>query len=386
MPTDFLIEWWESLVDYASETMSPDERVTFEAKLARHPELAAAATRLVRALALVDVVAEDVTIRAAREELFRRLDDDGRSSRAWLEKELGVAEAVSSQQGRFGRALSSRRETSLRRGTLRGGLGRQTLRKIGYAGIVGALAIFAFFGLHKQDSNPIDVPRRYVTGAGQRLLVTLPDGIQVILAPRTTLQLTNTTATLEGEAFFTVRHHTRTPFTVRTGLVTTRVLGTAFDVTRYPGQQATRVIVMTGKVATGVKIMTPLNARTVAQVTDSTVVVTRTDDVTSLTAWTRGTLTFDDVPVAEVLASLGRWYGLTFRLMDSTLATQHLTTTLDTRRDRSQVFEVLESALSVRMTSVGDTVILRPRKLLPHSAPARRPRTPPFTLSSEMGR
>jgi ferric-dicitrate binding protein FerR (iron transport regulator) len=54
---------------------------------------------------------------------------------------------------------------------------------------------------------------------------------------------------LEGEAYFVVAHNEAQPFLVHTGEVTTRVLGTQFNVSSYPGHEQVSIAVATGKVA-----------------------------------------------------------------------------------------------------------------------------------------
>ena len=61
------------------------------------------------------------------------------------------------------------------------------------------------------------------------------------LAPRTTVRMLafgpqGRTVALDGEAFFDVPHANRAPFIVQTGRVSTRVMGTAFDVHHYHGE------------------------------------------------------------------------------------------------------------------------------------------------------
>jgi ferric-dicitrate binding protein FerR (iron transport regulator) len=54
---------------------------------------------------------------------------------------------------------------------------------------------------------------------------------------------------LTGEAFFEVAQDAAHPFIIHSGGVTTRVLGTSFNVKSYPGQSDIRVMVVSGKVA-----------------------------------------------------------------------------------------------------------------------------------------
>jgi len=231
----------------------------------------------------------------------------------------------------------------------------------------------------------------YATSVGERMTVTLADGVRATLAPLTTLTMRDNDATLSGEAAFVVTHHSRTPLTIHTGRVVTKVLGTTFGIRHYPTDTRTRVFVLDGKVSTGATRTATLVARTVAQVTDSTVTTEAVSDISVLNGWVDGRLSFRDTPVTEVLTTVGRWYGVTFRLPDSTIKRYRLTATFDVHWSRSEVLAALESALGVRMNAVGDTVILtrqEPSNRHSHDALAspRHTAGDSFTPSMDVGR
>jgi len=159
--------------------------------------------------------------------------------------------------------------------------------------------------------------------------------------------------------------------------VTTRVLGTEFDVRRYATDSVTRVVVVSGKVAAGSAHYVPatLVAGTVGHFSDSTVTVTVSNDVGNLTGWTAGRLRFREVPVADVLAQLSRWYDIDFRLADSALAGERVTAALD-YTETTDVVRTLEYLLNVTATNEGTragrtVVLLRPRHATSRTAPAR---------------
>jgi ferric-dicitrate binding protein FerR (iron transport regulator) len=169
---------------------------------------------------------------------------------------------------------------------------------------------------------------------------------------------TTRTVMLCGEAVFDVAHEDGVPFLVHTGAVTTRVLGTTFDVAYYAADRAVRIAVVSGKVAAGGR-RTPvlLTAGTVGWVTDSTVTATIVSDPSVYTTWVDGQLTFDHVPVRDLLTTVGRWYGYAFRLDDSVLAIRQVSTTLKIDAP-TETMTALEQLLDVSMTFHGDTVVL----------------------------
>jgi len=210
----------------------------------------------------------------------------------------------------------------------------------------------------------IVISRRYATNTGQRATVTLDDGSIVTLAPETHLQYTiddigTRSIDLIGEAFFTVTQDRNRPFVVHTGAVTTRVLGTEFDVRRYPHDLATEVTVVRGRVATAGH-MTPvvLAAGTIGRITDSTAAVIAVDDPAQMVSWTQGRLIFNNTPVPILLATLGRWYGYEFHMADTALAKWYVSA--EFRTDQvAETMNTLKTVLGVTMAFDGKVVTLR---------------------------
>jgi ferric-dicitrate binding protein FerR (iron transport regulator) len=243
------------------------------------------------------------------------------------------------------------------------------------AGVALAVAL-ALYGTRKSP----ETTQTYATQAGQEAIVTLIDGTQVTLAPRTTMRIarfgaSSRTVELDGQAYFEVTRSSGTPFLVRTGATTTQVLGTSFLVRHYANEDKVHVAVAAGKVS--VVSTTPKRGRVVAPVTltaghvgditDSTIIVRTDDDLTRETEWRRGRLVFRHAQVTEVLQTLSHWYGYQFHCGDSTLMTQNVTLSLDAHSS-SAALSRLEQFLDVNLTFTGDTVTLTPRTTRPAGA------------------
>jgi ferric-dicitrate binding protein FerR (iron transport regulator) len=84
--------------------------------------------------------------------------------------------------------------------------------------------------------------------------VTLPDGTVVKLNLYSRLELAEgynkqqRKVRLVGEAFFDVKHDRQRPFIVTTSSTSTHVLGTAFNIESYEGEEQVRVALLRGKV------------------------------------------------------------------------------------------------------------------------------------------
>lgn len=239
-------------------------------------------------------------------------------------------------------------------------------------GLGAAAAAFSVFVMARGSrapsfsSNRSGTTQTYVAHAGQRARIRLADGSTAILAPMSTLRVRGTAVELSGEAYFTVRHTPATPFTVRTGDVTTRVLGTAFTIKRYPHDPETIVAVASGKVSVSDRGI-PRDAATVtagavAHAADSSVTVTQ-EDIEQYTAWTSGHLVFRDTPLSQLLETVGRWYGVEFRIPDSTLAKQRITSTIDFG-SRAELLHALSVVLDITATYDRDSdsiIVIRAR-------------------------
>jgi ferric-dicitrate binding protein FerR (iron transport regulator) len=165
----------------------------------------------------------------------------------------------------------------------------------------------------------------------------LPDGTLVWLNRRSTLRYPRwfggsaREVYLEGEAFFAVEKDARRPFRILAGRAVTEVLGTSFNVRAYPEAQAVEVVVASGKVRLGGE-STPDRAvqltagwtGTYQTSTGHTSRHPRTDP--NYLSWKTGRLVFENTPAAEVLAALGRHYGITVTLQNQEIANHRVTT------------------------------------------------------------
>ena len=264
------------------------------------------------------------------------------------------------QQGRMANAPAT--------ATRHAGLRTETRRSFRYTlgiGLVAGVALVAGLFSMRSSARTHEQARTYATGAGRRATITLADGSRIVLAPNTTVRLTEDathharTVSLIGEAHFDVIASAHTPFVVQTGRVATSVLGTTFDVRRYVEDRVGRVAVISGKVRTASDgTVLQLSAGMAAQFTDSTVTPVA-GDVREYTDWTRGRLVFRDAPVAEVLSTLRRWYGYDFRVTDSTLVRQTVTAVF-TIGETAEMLRVVRHMLGVGMVIRDSVITLRP--------------------------
>lgn len=232
-----------------------------------------------------------------------------------------------------------------------------------------ALIVGAAFVVRQLRTAPGTAePVNYRTLVGQRDSVLLADGSRVLLGPGSELTVgagyggSDRPLTLQGQAFFDVRHDSGRPFIIRAAGALITDLGTSFSVRADSGE--VEVVVVTDSVAlqdtakSRPALLLRAGTRGVFQTGQTTRLPPRTPDDL---AWTTGRLVFDNAPLQRVQQELRRWYGLTVVLADSSLARRHLSAAF-AGETREQVLNTIALALGVAVERRRDTVVLRARK------------------------
>lgn len=172
----------------------------------------------------------------------------------------------------------------------------------------------------------------YVTGLGEQEVATLNDGSRIALNTDTTLdvdyQPNVRQITLEhGEAMFDVAHNRQRPFIVAAGSKRIRAVGTSFIVRSIDGD--VEVTLLKGKIA-----VTDAKASRSSATAKATMLVpgerlTADKDapaaidmpsIDTVTAWRRGQIVFDDIPLSKAIAELARYGGPEINVSDPRLA------------------------------------------------------------------
>lgn len=161
--------------------------------------------------------------------------------------------------------------------------------------------------------NTISVP------AGQRTNLTLPDGTNVWLNARTTLQYPVTfnkkqrNVLLKGEAYFDVTPNKKVPFIVRTDRYDIEVLGTQFNVDAYPEQKEFETTLMKGSVkVTSQKFpeqTITLQPDHKVYVKNGQLEVAKVEDFNPY-RWKEGLICFKDESFQNIIKDFEKYYGV----------------------------------------------------------------------------
>jgi transmembrane sensor len=187
--------------------------------------------------------------------------------------------------------------------------------------IAGAWMTWRYMGNKKTGQEEIIVHNP----SGEILRLSLPDSSQVWLNAATTLRYKrsfsdNREIFLEGEGYFDVTEDAAHPFIVHAGQLTTRVLGTSFDVRSFSTELNTTVTVIRGKVQVENhgKVLDRLTPARQLQFNDSTRQNrTLSVDTSHIQAWRNGYLQFDDMTLEEMTGQLERWYKVKITIQDA---------------------------------------------------------------------
>lgn len=197
---------------------------------------------------------------------------------------------------------------------------------------VAALLLFSVFlslvyyqtVLHEEPEEAVAYAEK-VAAPGEKVRFILSDGTQVHLNSGSRLEYPTTfdgalrEVRLEGEAYFDVTRDTSHPFVVHTGEITTKVLGTSFDVRSFPEEEEVMVAVAEGKVAVLESGLTLLedNYGVVLEANQWTHYTsqdqsfrTQNGDISSMVAWNDDVLMYRDSELQEVAYQFERWYGV----------------------------------------------------------------------------
>lgn len=166
------------------------------------------------------------------------------------------------------------------------------------------------------EQFPLDEHLQLSVPYGGSLFVKLPDGTDVYMHPNSRLVYPNSftgskrEVQLTGEAYFCVVYDAAHPFVVSTPQGEIRDYGTEFNVETV-GDDRTEVVLVQGRVG-----VTPVGSQELMMRPGQMMTVengsttVREVDVTPYESWRDGYFHFEEVPLSEILAELGRYYNL----------------------------------------------------------------------------
>lgn len=216
---------------------------------------------------------------------------------------------------------------------------------------IAAVLVVGFgigFFIYNQYQMPEVITHQTVEEAPQLKalpsLIFLSDGSKVrlkegskLIYPATFTEKTRE-VTLIGEAFFDIARDEQKPFLIHAGNITTRVLGTSFNIKAYAEEESSEVSVISGKVSVSVNGEGKENARELILAPNQKAVYSKNEKVLiqresteKIQAETekKAKLVFNETSLEEIVGVLNVYYDVNIRLenqkMKGCLITAELT-------------------------------------------------------------
>ena len=213
-------------------------------------------------------------------------------------------------------------------------------------------------------TKPVIAFSNISTAAGERKVVTLSDGSTLTLNSASAIRISTNFSTrrnvqiLDGEVYFEVKHDKTRPFIIRSGAMTTQVLGTSFNVRAYKELNKFSVGVTSGKVG----VMIP-NQPVAMLVKGRQLIYNRPKNKVSLVAldlhlldWQKGSLILNDASFEEMAVLVRKNFNIDVSTTDQKIARQHFTATLSTAMTAREAVEVIAAIHKQSIKKRRDTI------------------------------
>lgn len=207
---------------------------------------------------------------------------------------------------------------------------------------------------------------------GEQLKLTLPDGSKVFLNAGTRFSYPSRFTKgkrqvnlLEGEGYFEVIHDPSNPFIVTSKSITTKVLGTAFNVKAYRYLSNLQVAVTRGKVrvsdSSGTQSALVLPNQQLTIDVKNGVMLKHAIDLKAITAWQRGNFAFNNDRLVDVCAALSKKYKIGFNFEQKEIQDYRITAGFEAQDNISDVLSILASANDLAYEQKGNMVTFKKR-------------------------
>jgi transmembrane sensor len=214
---------------------------------------------------------------------------------------------------------------------------RQLFNRLKYTAAAVVLFLVSITLFWTYHSRTLEERRHFsevVAPPGQKTMVVLPDSSIVWLNSGSSLKyngnfnVKDREVVLTGEAFFDVKRNEAKKFSVRTGILSVQVYGTAFNVKNYDDDNFQEITVSEGRVGISdktreLKQLTPGQQAVLNKSTNKLTFSKADPDIVS--SWKDNELKFDNTPFDEVVKYLERWYGVSINIDQSMIGKHNYT-------------------------------------------------------------
>ena len=216
--------------------------------------------------------------------------------------------------------------------------------------------------------NTLSVPN------GKQFDIVLSDGTKVYLNAGSSLKYPinflkgqQRQVFLTGEAFFEVAHDQKHPFLVNAQDLNIRVYGTKFNVSNYPEDHDTEVVLVDGSVSLMESNIAPAGTEEVFLKPGFMGVFNKTDNNISqeevntaiYTSWMNGNLVFRNISFENIIQKLERHYNVVIINNNKKLASETFNATIETEYETiEQVFNYFNKVHQIEYEIIENKIII----------------------------
>ncbi|NWG27107.1 MAG: FecR domain-containing protein [Ignavibacteriaceae bacterium] len=214
----------------------------------------------------------------------------------------------------------------------------------------------------KKENNVAEIKwHEKTTRIGEKSTITFLDGTKITLNADSKLKYSNMSIEgkrevyLDGEAYFEVSPNKELPFIVHSGGLSTKVLGTKFNVKAFDAENEIVVSLVEGRVT----INSNSNEKTLSskqQLTYDT--KTGKEKISSFNfeeviGWKENVLVFNNVSLEKALVKIERAYGVKFELTDESIKRLRINANFE-NESLWTIVKVIKSATKLEYMTISD--------------------------------
>lgn len=199
-------------------------------------------------------------------------------------------------------------------------------------------------------------------GVGEKIQIRLADGTKVWLNTQTKLRFpsnfnlqTERKVFLSGEAYFEVVKNIKKPFRVQNDGQIIEVLGTQFNVSKYPDDKVMKTTLIEGVVKINDKTIITPNQQAISN--EETVAVKRIN-VSNYVDWIDGVFTFENENIIEVMRKVSRWYDLEVSFSSTDILVETFTGSFSRSTNIDNVIKVLKESSGLNFKKTENKIIV----------------------------
>ena len=220
---------------------------------------------------------------------------------------------------------------------------------------------------NKQVEEYFSEPLQVLTiPRGENFKITLSDGSEVWLNANSKFSYpavfngTERTVMLEGEAYFKVASNKEAPFIVMTPNITTRVLGTEFNIKDYASDESS-VVLISGSVEVSNVLREDyilLSPGEEASLQLNGSFALNKVDVESYVYWKEGFFYYDDLSLLSIMQDIGRWYNVNIEFHNLEAMKYKMHFIADRSQGLDHVMSLLNRMKKVHASFEDNTIII----------------------------